>query len=550
VTGEPARFAPPAVLGEYSPQVMPGFQLVPVAGGEPIEVGPGPPRTVGRTPQCDVPVYDGTISRSHAELALLADGVRVRDLRSTNGTYVNGERVEDHVAAEGDTVAFGSVSFRLCRTAAAEPAAAPPDLATAAHEVTSTILRKVPAPAASAAGGAVDSQSGLALFSLVRGIAEERVARKLALLLELATELGRQPDVDRLLRRIVDLSFAALTADRACLLAVHGDALELLPRAARARRGPSDAAGRIPRAIAYQVLTERVAVLSDNVGQDERFTSDSARALSRQSALCVPLVSPAREVLGLLYLERADRLRPFSAEDLELMTAFGALAAVTLDHQRLAERERRDAEVLERLQRYLSPGLAAELALHEGRVALLHPARRPIALLQCQLHDFAAQADALPAEELAELLGAYLSRLSQAIFEYGGTLDNVCGHALLAIWGAPLARPDDPDRALRAALAARAATAELGRLWSRRGIARLELAAGLVHGEAFVGSISHGQRVEYVVAGSLLDEVGLLCAHAGSGGVLLGDGFYRALAKPPAARAERLPGADARRLEL
>jgi adenylate cyclase len=533
---------------------VPVFHLVPSTEGDNIELAEGPPRVLGRSPATDIPVFDVTISREHAELARLADGVRVRDLGSTNGTFVNGVRVQDHIACEGDTVAFGSVVFRLSRAPGAGPGVSDDtksDLATAHHQV--NVVKTIPAgrpvpplPVDSKQPAADERGSGL--LSLVRGLAEEHVARKLAALLELATELGRHPDVDQLLQRIIDLSFTALRVDRAAALVVEGDALELLPRAGKVRRGKLEEAGRVPRSVAYQVLTERVAVLSENLGEDERFPSESARRLTKHSALCIPLVGEGQHVLGLLYLENFDRQQPFDEEDLELMTAFGGLAAMALDHHRLERRARQETEAVARLQRYLAPGLAAELALRDGGVSLLYPGRRAAVLFQCELHDFAAPADALPPADLAELLGAYLSRLSGVVFEYGGTLANVCGHTVLALWGAPLARPGDADRALRAALAARQVVGELQRQWSRRGVARLELAVGIAAGEVFVGELSGGQRVEYAVVGSLLNAAARICQEAGSG-VLVGEAFYRSLTNPPPARSQQVRGVgDARRL--
>lgn len=529
------------------------LQLVPAGDGAPIELGEGRRRVVGRSPQSDAPVLDGTVSREHAELEQLGDVVRVRDLGSTNGTFVNGSRIKEHRANEGDTVTFGSVPFRLGRVPTPSSPMQPAfdDLRTTHHNV-SVILKKSPVEAI-AARPAGDSPftrttTGSAMLSLVRSLAEERTANKLAALLEVAAELGKHPDVDQLLQRIVDLSFTALPVERAAVLVVQGDALELKPRAGRVRHGKVEEAGRVPRALAYQVLTERVAILSEDVAEDSRFDSDSTHHMLNRSAMCVPLVGEKQEVLGMLYLENADRRNPYREPDLEFMTAFAGLAAMALEHQRLQTRQREEAEVLERLQQYLSPSLAAEVALRQGE--MLRPARRPVVLLHCQLHDFGAPADKLPPADLAELLGALLSRLSAAIFEYGGTLDNVRGYSVLALWGAPLARPGDADRALRAAMAAREAVAELGRAWSRRGVKELALATGIAQGEAFVGDVGSGQRSEYAVVGALADAAALLCAEAGAGEILVGESFYRALSNAPPARGQRVRGAgDARLLD-
>src|SRR5207247_4485509 len=61
----------------------------------------------------DVPIYDPTISRKHAELRLTDGGVEVKDVGSSNGTFLNGARVTDALAAENDVITFGKVAFRV-----------------------------------------------------------------------------------------------------------------------------------------------------------------------------------------------------------------------------------------------------------------------------------------------------------------------------------------------------------------------------------------------------------------------------------------------------
>src|SRR6185503_18476095 len=130
----------------------------------------------GRLQTSDVPIFDVSISREHAELALLADGVRIRDLGSTNGVFVNGARVNDHIAGAGDLVTLGSVHFRVERAAAAgaESLGTTVDLGTARHEVNVVkrvaVNELVPALPPGAPEGAVAGRSS-GLLSLVRGLA-------------------------------------------------------------------------------------------------------------------------------------------------------------------------------------------------------------------------------------------------------------------------------------------------------------------------------------------------------------------------------------------
>jgi len=84
-----------------------------LADGTRVEVGTEP-IVVGRLPECTIAVGDPNVSRRHAEIRRAEDGVSVvlRDLRSTNGTRVNGVPVQDHVLADGDEVSVGTTVLR------------------------------------------------------------------------------------------------------------------------------------------------------------------------------------------------------------------------------------------------------------------------------------------------------------------------------------------------------------------------------------------------------------------------------------------------------
>src|SRR5207253_10878403 len=71
----------------------------------------------------DVPIYDPTISRRHAEVSLTDGGVKVKDAGSSNGTFLNGARITEAIAVENDVITFGKVAFRVKEVSA--PAARP-----------------------------------------------------------------------------------------------------------------------------------------------------------------------------------------------------------------------------------------------------------------------------------------------------------------------------------------------------------------------------------------------------------------------------------------
>src|SRR5919204_374018 len=119
------------------------YKLVSIVGDQSFELRGRDPLVVGRALGCDIPIFDPTVSRQHAELRCDDGGLTLRDLGSANGTWLNGKRVESARAVPGDTVAFGHLRFRVERLAP-EPAAPAPDLDSGVRPRTPTVVRTVP----------------------------------------------------------------------------------------------------------------------------------------------------------------------------------------------------------------------------------------------------------------------------------------------------------------------------------------------------------------------------------------------------------------------
>src|SRR2546428_4850619 len=116
------------------------FKLTSADNLQTYELKTGAPMVVGRAPTSDIPVFDPTISRRHAELVTDDRSVQVRDLGSSNGTFLNGSRIENGTVTVGDTVTFGKVAFKLHQIAPAPGAHAAGKDAPAQ----ATIVRQLP----------------------------------------------------------------------------------------------------------------------------------------------------------------------------------------------------------------------------------------------------------------------------------------------------------------------------------------------------------------------------------------------------------------------
>jgi adenylate cyclase len=486
---------------------------------------------VGRSVACELSIQDPTVSRQHAEVEVATGGagVRIRDLASTNGTFLNGERIWDAVAPSGSRIAFGKVPFEVREE---EPTAILTPGIGEDTPLDATILRKMPVQgSANIAARLSEAPQGTSRLRIGGQSPEDRQEKKLDLLIDIAKELSGQTDVDRLLERIVDLTFQVMSVDRVAIL-MAGEEQNLVPRISRHREGVVAPDGwRVPSAIARKTVQERVAVLIENVPVD--LAGDGTILHHRvQSALCAPLLGSQGSLLGLIYLDNLGATHSFSEEDLEFLAAFSGMAAVALENSRLIERARREAVVLSNFQRYFAPDLAEQIAGEEGSVRL-GGSRRQVAVLFSDIRNFTSLAESMSPDDVARLLTDYFTVMVEIVFEHGGTLDKFMGDALMALWGAPIARSDDADRAIRAAIAMQRALRRLNQEWHRRGRPTLSAGIGISSGDVFAGNIGSDRRLEYTVIGDTVNIAARLCSEAGPGEILVSGSLRQALSDPP-----------------
>ena len=225
---------------------------------------------VGRAVTCECAVVDPTISRKHAELRLTENGIDVTDSGSSNGTFVNGVRIDHSHVAPGAEITFGKVVFRLEKVEAPKPVSAQPFVAPPPKPAMATIVRQIPKTGES---GALNQAGSLGKELAGQIDPAEKDRRKLAILLEVAKGLTRATDVHGLLVKIAEYAFQTLEADRCAILLMDRDG-HLHPQISRDRRGAA-ASGEVPQSIAQQAVADKVAVLTDDAGGDQRFTGQS-----------------------------------------------------------------------------------------------------------------------------------------------------------------------------------------------------------------------------------------------------------------------------------
>jgi class 3 adenylate cyclase/tetratricopeptide (TPR) repeat protein len=163
--------------------------------------------------------------------------------------------------------------------------------------------------------------------------------------------------------------------------------------------------------------------------------------------------------------------------------------------------------------------------LTTARLAEPAAERRVVTVLFADLVGFTSRAERLDPEDVRSILSPYYGRLRQELEEFGGTVEKFIGDAVVAVFGAPVAHGDDPERGVRAALAVRDAIAELN---AEDPELDLQVRIAVNTGEAIVALERGTLEGEGMVAGDVVNTAARLQTAAPTNGILVGDETYRA----------------------
>lgn len=150
----------------------------------------------------------------------------------------------------------------------------------------------------------------------------------------------------------------------------------------------------------------------------------------------------------------------------------------------------------------------------------LSEARKVVTVFFCDLVGFTARAEQLDPEEVRAFLRPYHDRVRAELERHGGTVEKFIGDAVMALFGAPIAHEDDPERAVRAAFAIRNFAVEEG----------LELRVGIATGEALVSLASSPAEGEGMASGDVVNTAARLQTAAPVNGILVDETTHRATA--------------------
>ena len=164
------------------------------------------------------------------------------------------------------------------------------------------------------------------------------------------------------------------------------------------------------------------------------------------------------------------------------------------------------------LGKYIPRDIAQQI-IDQPELLSLGGEKRAIYVLFSDLEGFTKMSHAIEPEMVAKLLNRYLEMLSKVVLDHGGVIDKFVGDAVVAFWGAPIARADDGERAGRAGYAIWQAGEEF-----RREVAAMDPSlpligktrVGLHHGEAVIGNFGGDTRIQYTALGDSMNTAARL----------------------------------------
>jgi adenylate cyclase len=206
-------------------------------------------------------------------------------------------------------------------------------------------------------------------------------------------------------------------------------------------------------------------------------------------------------------------LHPMADREWSIFWAEGALAAafafagfvcylLTKEHNVMLAEAVGSERRRQMLARFFSPGVVVELQSNDTSLAL---ARRRAVVMFVDLRSFTRLSEASEPEAIAELLSEYRQLVTEAVFEFGGTVDKFIGDGVMAVFGHPQTGPDDSARAIKCGVALSRSLAQWSMERVARGKAAVETGIGLHAGSVIGGVLESGTHAEFTVFGDAVN---------------------------------------------
>ncbi len=282
---------------------------------------------VGRSSDNDIQIKDKSISRKHLKIARKGDKFLIEDLKSQNGTFINGDAIspgDEFEVEKGIPITIGNILISLGKKYSE-------DGMVIQHSIN------------------MSEQTGeIGEYLLYK---DRRITDRdrLELIYEVSTILSQSLDIDEICNKIMDSLFSCLQRiDSGAILLINNKTGE--PEEIIVRSRDTDKSIRInySRTIVHRVIREgQAVVMSDTSREDKSDLSESIVMMRVKSIMCVPLIGKS-EILGVIYVHSVNVLHGFPKDDLYLLTGLSNPAAMAIENASLYSERKQTEEALQK----------------------------------------------------------------------------------------------------------------------------------------------------------------------------------------------------------
>jgi serine phosphatase RsbU (regulator of sigma subunit)/pSer/pThr/pTyr-binding forkhead associated (FHA) protein len=305
------------------------------------------PCVIGRHPDCDVQIDDGSVSRRHARVYYADGNYYLEDLESRNGTFLNDQQILQTTKLYDESEIRICDSVFLFRLSDQVPSGMPIGLPTAERPPLSTFISD-----SVMLEDDKDTNRSRVMSRIEAPSSHSKVHHrvsaedKLAALTKITYALSETIERDQVLTKILDFLFDLFVeADRGFIILKNAEG-RLQPLGFKSRRAGSDEQIRVSRTIVNQVMETKAAIMSSDASADDRFDmAQSMVEIRIRSIMCAPLINSQDVSIGVIQLDTLKQSVAFKEEDLETLVTVAMQASLAIQKADLFEDVKRNADL-------------------------------------------------------------------------------------------------------------------------------------------------------------------------------------------------------------